>query len=380
MMQSAAAPVQEARTSRALVLSGGIAMGAFAAGACAALEEAGGPPPSHLAGSSAGALTAALIAGNPPGRRVERLRAFWESVALDPTPATSALLGPPPAGGAWRRAYNRAAVLQSLLLGRPGLYRPRLALPWSIGQAPALYDLAPLLQRLRSSVDFDRLNSGETRLAIAATDVVSGERVVFDTGRGDRIGPEHVVASCALLPIFAPIEVEGRLLADGGLASNAPLDLVLDEPGEGEVLCFVVELFARAGTRPRTLTDAASRAGDLAFGNQTRRILEGQIREHRLRALVADLVERLPEEVRQDPALAARLRDAAGGGRGATVVMLGYHAGLDEAGLGKAFDFSPATLRDRWRGGEARMREALARLEADAPPRARPGLRLVEVG
>ncbi len=369
------------RPTRALVLSGGIAFGAFEAGAYAALEEAGGPPIQWLAGSSAGAVAAALIAGNPPGQRLARLREFWEGVAGDPNPAATLLLGPPPPGGAWRRAYNQMAVVQSLLLGRPGFYRPRLAPIPMMGQVPALYDLEPLLERLRAMVDFDRLNAGEMRVAVAATDVVSGERVVFDTGRGAWIGPEHIVASCALMPIFAPVEVEGRLLADGGLSSNTPLDLVLDDPGSEDVLCFVVELFAPGGSRPQTLAAAASRAGDLAFGNQTRRILEGRIREHQLRALVTELAARLPEETRRDPAIAARLAEAEGGARAATVVLLGYHAGLDEASLGKAFDFSPATLRDRWHGGEEAMRAALRRLEAgEQDGGSAAGLRLVDVG
>ncbi|HEY0418610.1 MAG TPA: patatin-like phospholipase family protein, partial [Acetobacteraceae bacterium] len=144
---------------RALVLSGGIALGAFEAGAYAALERAGGPPVQWLAGSSMGAVAAALIAGNPPGQRVARLREFWKGMAGDPNPTATFLLGPPPPGGAWRRAYNQMAVVQSLLFGRPGLYRPQLAPIPMIGQVPALYDLEPLLERLRAMVDFDRLNT-----------------------------------------------------------------------------------------------------------------------------------------------------------------------------------------------------------------------------
>jgi len=223
-------------------------------------------------------VNAAIIAGNPPERRVERLRRFWDSVAADPMPATSFLLGPPPAAGVRRRAYNQLGALQTLLFGRPGLFRPRLMPGPKAGEAPALYDLEPLCGRLREFVDFGRLNGGEIRLSVVATDVVSGERVVFDTAHGARIGPEHVVASCALLPLCAPVEVEGRMLGDGGLAANTPLDLVLDEPGVGDVLCFVVELFALRGMRPDTLAASLARATDLAFGGQTRRILEGRER------------------------------------------------------------------------------------------------------
>src|SRR5215207_7071268 len=104
---------------------------------------------------------------------------------------TTFLLGPPPAAGAWRKAHNEAAALRALLLGQPGLFRPRLAVGEGIGAAPSLYDLEPMRERLPELLDFDRLNNGETRLSIAATNVVSGERVVFDTARGGlRIGPE----------------------------------------------------------------------------------------------------------------------------------------------------------------------------------------------
>ena len=355
------------RPVRALVLSGGVALGAFEAGAYAAFEEVGEPPPDWLVGASIGAVNTAIIAGNPPERRVERLRRFWDSVAADPMPATSLLLGPPPAAGAWRRAYNQLGALQTLLFGRPGLFRPRLMPGPKAGEAPALYDLEPLCGRLREFVDFGRLNGGEIRLSVVATDVASGERVVFDTAHGARIGPEHVVASGALLPFCAPVEVEGRLLGDGGLASNAPLDLVLDEPAAGGLVCFVVELFARGGSLPRSLAASVSRAVDLAFGNQTHRLLEGRARERRLRALVGRLAARLPRELRDDLEVASLLAEAGEGGvQATTVVCLGYRAGVDEAGPGKVFDFSRATLADRWEAGACGMREALRRLEAPA--------------
>jgi NTE family protein len=351
----------DAPPRRALVLSGGIALGAFEAGAYAALEGAGEPLPDWIVGASAGAVNAAIIAGNPPGRRVERLQRFWSSVARDPTPATSFWLGPPPAAGAWRKAYNLASASQAMLLGQPGLFRPRLAIGERMGQAPALYDLQPLRERLPELIDFDRLNGGETRLSVTATDVVSGERVVFDTARGARIGPEHLAASSALLPLFSPVEIEGRLLGDGGFAANAPLDLVLDEPDAGDLLCFVVELFALQGSPPQTLAASLSRATDLAFGSQTRRILEGRGREHRLRALVRRLAERLPPELHDDPEVASILAEAENGARSATVLCLGYRAAPDEARPGEVFDFSPATLADRWEAGARGMREVLRR-------------------
>lgn len=340
-----------------LVLAGGVALGMYEAGAYAALHEYPELHPEWLAGSSIGAVTAALIAGNPPELRVARLREFWE--AADPFPMMSSWLGQF-STGAFRQAQNGVSVMQTMLFGRPGLFRPRLALGFQLGaqDVPALFDVGPMAQRLAELVDFDLLNSGAVRLAISCTDVISGERVVFDTGHGDRIEPKHVLASCALLPLFAPVEVDGRLLADGCLGANTPLDLVLDEIDTREALCFVVELFARQGSRPHTIAASASRAGDLAFGNQTRRILEGLQRERHLRSLIGQLAAQLPDQVRDDTAVAAIL--AEGRVSRATVATVAYRGGLDEAGMLKPFDFSRATLADRWIAGEAAMREAIA--------------------
>lgn len=315
--------------------------------------------PEWLAGSSIGAVTAAIIVGSPHDQRVPRLRQFWDAMASEPLPFLSSLLGYPTVGP-WRQALNERSALNTLVCGRPGLFRPRLAPGTQIGMqdVPALFDLQPLRETLTRLVDFDLLNSGPARLSLCCTDVITGDRVVFDTGRGDRIEVDHIVASCALLPVFAPIEVDGRLLADGGLAANAPLDLVLDDRPDGEMLCFVVELFARQGSRPHTLAASANRACDLAFGNQTRRIVEGRQREYRLRNLVGRLAAHLPAEVREKAEVAAIL--AEGRTDRTTIATIAYRAGLDEAGLFKVFDFSRATLADRWRAGEAAMRDAAA--------------------
>jgi NTE family protein len=104
--------------------------------------------------------------------------------------------------------------------------------------------------RLAGLIDFGRLNAGEQRVCIAATDLESGDLVLFDTGRGDRLEMDHLLASCGYLPEFAPVELNGRLLGDGGLSANVPLEAVLTEEGEEELLAFVVDLYARDGPRP----------------------------------------------------------------------------------------------------------------------------------
>src|SRR4249920_1765117 len=67
----------------ALVLQGGGALGAYQAGVYAALAEAD-IRPDWVAGISIGAINAAIIAGNPPARRVAQLQAFWEGITANP--------------------------------------------------------------------------------------------------------------------------------------------------------------------------------------------------------------------------------------------------------------------------------------------------------
>src|ERR1700710_332665 len=94
----------------ALVLQGGGALGAYQAGIYQALDEAG-LRPDTVAGVSIGGINAAIIAGNPPGRRVERLRAFWEGITARPVSLITA------DGDAPRRATNIWSALLTTTLG-----------------------------------------------------------------------------------------------------------------------------------------------------------------------------------------------------------------------------------------------------------------------
>ena len=179
-----------------LVLGGGGALGAFQAGVYEALEEAGRDP-DRLVGTSIGALNAALIAGNPPERRLERLRAFWDQVA---EPA----LSPAALSGDARRMAKAVFALHARLLGRPGLYRPhlpRLFLQNPAWGSPSLHHLGPALATLRRLVDFDRIGDGGPGLAVNLTDLETGAPVLVDSA-SDRLRPEHLVASMGLLPDF----------------------------------------------------------------------------------------------------------------------------------------------------------------------------------
>ena len=352
---------------RALVLSGGLALGAYQAGACEALLREEGAP-AHIAATSVGAVNAVLIAGCRDGDPAAALRAFWRGAAGWPLPFWQEMAG-------WRQGIGIADALQSQAWGRPGLFRRRL-MP-EAGGVPGLHDLTPLRDRLAELVDFGRIAAGGIRLSLSATDLASGERVVFDTARGDTIGPEQVAASSALVPLFAPLEIDGRWLGDGALSANTPLDLVLDAEPDQDLLCFLVDLFAPDGQVPRSLGAGLSRSLDLVFGNQTRALLQARQRDAALRAVIARMGEAVPATLRDEPALHGLL--AEGHTARHLLLSLGFHAGPQEIGVGKLMDYSAAALRERWQGGAAQMRAAL-RLAAAPPAGAQePGLTVLDV-
>jgi NTE family protein len=342
-----------------LVFSGGVALGAYQAGAYATMHEREHLWPRHLAGSSIGAVNAALIAGSAPAERVDRLREFWRTAALEP------LLDVPWLGwtaGPFRHAHSWLGVLQTRLLGRPGLFRPRPP-ELMMKSMTSLYDLAPLRGHLEEIIDFDRLNGGDIRLSVVTTDIETGQPVVFDTGRGDRIGPHHLLATCGFLPDFPPVEIDGRLLGDGGLVANAPIEPVLSSEGSaGDLLCFVVDVFSPGGGRPGNLEEAAARRWDLLFGNQSRQSLASLQREYRLRWALGRLAAQLGPSWRPDPELALPFDEAVE--QAVTIVYLTYRAPSHEAGPEKPFDFSRATLMDRWDAGALDMAAAIG-LAAD---------------
>jgi NTE family protein len=201
--------------SIAAVLSGGVGLGAYHARAYARLHEHPEIEPTWYAGSSTGAVNAAIMAGSKPDRRVEHLRKFWSAGVVQ------APFLPWPHGRHWLSA------IQARLFGVQGQFRPRIPLPSA--RFSSFYDLSPMLETLKRLVDFGRLNGASERLSIAATDLESGETIIFDS-RQEPIRMDHLLASCGFVPEFSPVEIGGKLLGDGGLSANVPIEAVLFEP------------------------------------------------------------------------------------------------------------------------------------------------------
>jgi NTE family protein len=337
-----------------LVLQGGGALGAYQAGVFEAMA-AEGIAPNWVTGISIGAVNCALIAGNAPGERVARLREFWQLVSSglpDPWFRTD---------GDHRSFLNGASALQSLLLGVPGFFTPRV--PPALFRAPgtpeaiSYYDSAPLKATLERLVDFDRINSGEVRLSVGAVNVRTGNFAYFDSAK-QRIDARHIMASGALPPGLPPVEIDGEHYWDGGLVSNTPLDYVLEQPGGGHRVVFQVDLFPARGEFPATIFDVAEREKDIRYSSRTRRNTDMEVAWRRVSDTARRLVAKLPPELRADPdaqELLARTRITCSG---FDIVHLIYRAKQYEH-HSKDYQFSPWTMREHWASGHADVLQTL---------------------
>lgn len=320
----------------ALALQGGGALGAYEAGAYEALAELGYAP-NWLVGVSIGALNAALIAGNPPERRVERLREFWRLVSSD----LGEIPAPPP--GPWRAAYQQGSALRAAQVGVPGFFAPSLRPQHSI------YDTAALRDTLERLVDFDRVNARGIRLSVGAVDVATGNATYFDS-RHRAIRAEHIIASCALPPGLPPVEVDGASYWDGAIVSNTPIQYVLDDRPRADTLVFQVDLYSAGGALPTDLDGVRRRRTEIAFASRCRFDTDSALTAQRLRQSLERLIAKLPRSLRQDPDLEAlrRLADPAT----VDVVHLIRRAAADEP-VSAEYEFSRASVEERWRSGYA---------------------------
>ena len=332
-----------------LVLQGGGALGAYQAGVFEALCQHQHRP-GWIAGISIGAINAALIAGNPPDQRVARLREFWDLV--------SAWLPRPPGAFAShslldRAALNEAAATQVMLFGVPGFFTPRvppaLFQPAGSPGATSVYDTTPLRATLERLVDFKRLNSGAVRVSVGAVNVRNGNFAYFDTAH-QTLDVRHIMASGALPPGFAAVEIDGQHYWDGGLVSNTPLQYVLDQDSDRPRVVFQVDLFAAAGALPRNLDEALEREKDIRYSSRTRLNTTIQLDLQVVAQAAQRLLAKLPPALLDDPdALAlARLRSASA----VDVVHLIYRAKHDE-GQAKDYEFSRLSMQEHWAAGHA---------------------------
>jgi len=338
-----------ATAQRVLVLQGGGALGSYQAGAYQALCHHDFEP-EWIAGISIGAINAAIIAGNPREKRVERLKEFWELVS-SPVP-----WNPVTKGDRGRSLFNETSAALIAAFGVPGFFTPRFppAPLWPAGspQSQSYYDTAPLRATLESLVDFDRINDLKTRLSVGAVSVTTGNFKYFDNFEfrklGKKIGPEHIMASGALPPGFPSIVIDGEHFWDGGIATNTPLDYVLDEEVKRDLLIFQVDLFSARGLLPVSLLEAAEREKDIRFSSRTRMNTDKNKQVHNARRALRELIGKLPDYLKNDPSV--EILCEAAKENTVTVVHLIYRSKNYESSS-KDYDFSHIGMVEHWGAG-----------------------------
>jgi NTE family protein len=358
----------------ALVLQGGGALGAYQAGTYEALAEAG-IHPDWVAGVSIGAINAAIIAGNPPHSRIERLREFWTEVTTDGPwswlGATSNGFG---SGNTLRKLLNQMSAGAALAVGATGFFAARPVTPWlqpagTVG-AVSFYDTSYLKRTLERLVDFDRLNAGATRLSVSAVNVRTGNFVYFDTTT-HTIRPEHLMASGALPPGFPAIEVEGEHYWDGGLVSNTPLQWVMESEPRRDTLAFQVDLWSAHGEIPQNMLEVMTREKEIRYSSRTRAGTDHFKHVQKLRRAIDRLLEKLPENLNRSPE--AKLLSSVADCKVYNIVHLIYRAKKYE-GHSKDYEFSRLSMEEHWRAGYHDARRTLRHAEVLERPRTLEGV------
>ncbi len=356
----------------ALVLQGGGALGAYQAGVYQALHEAG-LEPDWVTGVSIGSINAAIIAGNPRERRLERLREFWDTI-------TARRIWPwTPDGDDPHRLHNALSAFSTMALGQPGFFTPNLPGPWFAPRgartATALYDTSPLRDTLLKLVDFDLINSGATRFAVGAVNIRTGNFIYFDNADSEII-PEHVMASGALPPALPMVRIGTDCYWDGGIVSNTPLSALLGGIGNANAMVFQVDLFNARGALPRDMRDVLARQKEIQYSSRTRTITDNWTELHRQKVLARRLLAMIPEErlSATDRALKRELDDLPE----ITILHLIYQHQPYESDA-KDYEFSASSMRDHWDAGHRDTARTLRRREWLTMPGEDEGIRVHDV-
>jgi NTE family protein len=336
----------------ALLLQGGGALGAYQGGVYEALAEAD-IHPDWIAGISIGAINGAIIAGNPPHSRVDRLREFWTQVTTSaPWDWSNSPFVDLARSDHTRNLLNQMSASLAASFGAAGFFAARPLMPWlqpgGTLAATSVYDTKSLRDTLERLVDFDRINAGMTRFSAGAVNVRTGNFVYFDSTT-HTIRPEHVMASGALPPGFPAVEIEGEQYWDGGLVSNTPLQWVIESnPRRQDTLAFQVDLWSARGQRPSNMAEVATRQKEIQFSSRTRASTDQFKNVHRVQRALAALLRRLPGDIEENDDL--EILKSVASDKVYNIIQLIYRAQNYE-GHSKDYEFSRLSMQDHWRAG-----------------------------
>jgi NTE family protein len=179
----------------AFVLSGGGNLGALQIGALQVLM-AEGILPEMLVGTSAGAVNAAFLASDPTLEGAKQLAEIWKRIRKEN-------IYP---GGPLSMAMHMATQQDSLCTRK---------------------NLAAFLQR-HTPEGVRTFRDMKIPLYIIATDLLTGHRYLFGDDPNEHV-VDAILASTAIPPVFPPWFYQGRMLVDGGVSDNLPIDVAVEK-------------------------------------------------------------------------------------------------------------------------------------------------------
>ncbi len=194
-----------------LALSGGGARGSAHVGVIKALEELG-VPIDYIAGTSMGAIIGGIYAAGYSADELEQVLADmnWSGALSDKLPRRE------------QSMRKKDLDAQFLIPYRVGFNKGGIQLPLGVIEGQHLDQVFHrILLPVQGITDFDQLS---IPFRAVATDLVTGQEVVLSSGSL----PDALRASMSVPGAFAPVQLNGKILVDGGMSNNLPVNVVRD--------------------------------------------------------------------------------------------------------------------------------------------------------
>lgn len=391
------------QTENVLVLQGGGSLGAFACGVFKGLVKKD-IRIDIAAGTSMGAVNAAIIVGSKTDHPEKDLEEFWLEIAESNhtiIPDTY-LLDYDSISGRYIPKQISSASANAAIFGVPKMFVPRW---WSLqptdqgilsdgeedGPQPPyftdprswtyVYDHSPLAKTLDKYVDYKKLNLAATkeelpqirRLIITAVDVMTSRPLIFDNTKME-IKAKHILASSGY-PIygFPWVEVEKGLYGwDGSLLSNTPVREVLSASPRNDKNIFIVENYARNIHRlPSNMAEVESRAKDILFSDKNMENIKMSkliTRQIQLIERLYEVFDKLVDKSKLDDKEVEKIKSEYNtliGNYGAVIksVTRIVRTELESPSMLQNADFSPQTIKELIVQGERKTLEELAYCE-----------------
>ncbi len=347
-----------------LVLQGGGSLGAYECGVYKTLDKRG-IKFDVVAGTSIGAINAAIIVGSKNDNPSKDLEDFWLTLIEKAIPSFLP-----------EKFRATLSSMYSGIYGNLSAFAPMWFNPWLLIASfnrPYLYDITPLKETLEEFVDFSKFKDPDRpRLIVTSTDIKKGTRVVFDSRHHD-IKIENIMASVGY-PFYgiAWTEINGRYFWDGALLNNTPLISVLKASPKNHKMVFVTDLFPHEqDDLPKNMMDSWQRARDIMFADKTQWAIEvSKITESHLDLIkkLYSILESNQLDERNKPELEAikqeynRLVFEQGG---VIKKIIRIERKADVHYLFEDADFSSGTIKKLIKSGEKDSDEILARTILD---------------